>query len=252
MTQVRSVEVEDLLGREPVVLDIAAIRSLVGNKVVLVTGAGGSIGSELCRQLARLNPRRLLLVEQSEPALFEIEQELQRAGFSGVLLPCIADVLDARRMELIFATHQPQIVFHAAAHKHVDLMERQPGEAIKNNAKGTRVIGQIAQLRQAEAFVLVSTDKAINPTSVMGASKRLAELHLQALKNSTRDAVEQTAARRKSTKFMAVRFGNVLGSSGSIVPIFKRQIEAGGPVIVTHPEVTRYFMTIPAAVDFAL
>lgn len=252
VTQIRSVEVEDLLGRDPVVLDVAAIRSLVGNKVVLVTGAGGSIGSELCRQLARLNPRRLLLVEQSEPALFEIEQELQRAGLSGVLLPCIADVLDVRRMELLFSTHQPQIVFHAAAHKHVDLMERQPGEAIKNNAKGTRVIAQIAQSHHAEAFVLVSTDKAINPTSVMGASKRLAELHLQALQNSTREAPDPATPPGKSTKFMAVRFGNVLGSSGSVVPIFKRQIEAGGPVTVTHPEVTRYFMTIPEAVGLVL
>lgn len=240
-SRLRPVEVTDLLGREQVSLDSAAIRRLIEGKTVLVTGAGGSIGSELCRQIAQLNPKRLLLVEQAEGSLFVIEQELNEAGMGSLSVPLVADILDRPRMEYIFSRYRPEIVFHAAAHKHVYLMERQPAEAFRNNALGTRAVAELAGRHEVEAFVLISTDKAINPTSVMGATKRLAELQLQALQ-----------AERRSTKFVAVRFGNVLGSSGSVVPIFKRQIALGGPVKVTHPEVMRYFMTIPEAVGLVL
>jgi FlaA1/EpsC-like NDP-sugar epimerase len=306
VSRIRPVEIHDLLGREAVKLDTTAIRQFIEGKVVMVTGAGGSIGGELCRQIVTLNPRRLLLVEQSEPSLFLIEQELNDLGFGGTILPVVADILDLSRINNLFDTHAPQIVFHAAAHKHVFLMERQPSEAIKNNAIGTRKLAEVAMKHWAEAFVLISTDKAINPSSVMGASKRLAELHLQALHsvyvaspcaisptlnrlaggsnkshssemlsdagNGARDradiAVRPTGASSSTvdkhgisqstesepfnTKFMAVRFGNVLGSSGSVVPIFKKQIDAGGPVTVTHPDVTRYFMTIPESVGLVL
>jgi FlaA1/EpsC-like NDP-sugar epimerase len=280
VSRIRPVEIQDLLGRSVVELDTASIRHFVENKVVMVTGAGGSIGSELCRQIAQLNPRRLLMIEQAEPSLFLIEQELNKLGFAALALPLVADIMDLTRMNALFATHAPHVIFHAAAHKHVNLMERQPAEAVKNNAVGTRKLAEVAMMHGADAFVLISTDKAINPTSAMGASKRLAELHLQALHAAmvgeegqthhaalaasekglsggalaTREAA--VAARDQSpspkTKFMAVRFGNVLGSSGSVVPIFKKQIDEGGPVTVTHPDVTRYFMTIPEAVGLVL
>ena len=299
VSRIRPVEVEDLLGREEVELDTVSILRFVQDKVVMVTGAGGSIGSELCRQIARLNPRRLLLVDQSEPALFLIEQELNNAGFPGSATALVADILDFGRMTTLFSTYAPQVVFHAAAHKHVTMMERQPSEAIKNNAVGTRKMAELAIAHSAEKFILISTDKAVNPTNVMGASKRLSELHLQALHAQLHEQVplstnmaelqkqsagitvarggdngrsqgvregndEHNRLHSESrgpadsgapfgrTKLMAVRFGNVLGSSGSVVPIFKRQIEAGGPVTVTHPEVTRYFMTIPEAVGLVL
>ncbi|MBL9202933.1 MAG: polysaccharide biosynthesis protein [Opitutaceae bacterium] len=239
-TRIRPVEVQDLLGRDPVNLDAAGIRHRLEGRVVLVTGAGGSIGAELCRQIAALNPARLLLVEQAEGALFAIEQELNELGFAGAIVPLVADILDRERMEFVFTRYRPDVIFHAAAHKHVFLMERQPAEAIRNNVLGTRQLAAIAAAHGADAFVLISTDKAINPTSVMGATKRLAEIELMTLAAGAR------------TKFMAVRFGNVLGSSGSVVPIFKRQIEGGGPVTVTHPDVTRYFMTIPEAVGLVL
>ena len=240
-TRLRPVEVQDLLGREPVDLDNTAIRKLIEDRVVMVTGAGGSIGSELCRQIAHLNPQRLLMVEQAESNLFVIEQELNEAGVGAVALPVVGDILDRERMEFIFARYKPAIVFHAAAHKHVFLMERQPAEAFRNNVLGTRLVAELAAKYGTGAFVLISTDKAINPTSVMGATKRLAELQVQSVQ-----------AANPQTKFIAVRFGNVLGSSGSVVPIFKRQIALGGPVTVTHPEVTRYFMTIPEAVGLVL
>lgn len=241
-SRVRRVEIEDLLGREPVPLDSAQIREMLEDKVVLVTGAGGSIGSELCRQISACNPARLIAVEQTEFALFQLENHLQEHGFGGLLLPVIADILDEKRMRSIFSRYAPQIIFHAAAHKHVPIMERQPAEALKNNSFGTALLCELAVEFQVKRFVFISTDKAINPTSAMGASKRLAEIYLQA----------RQAENSHATKFLAVRFGNVLGSSGSVIPIFRKQIAEGGPVKVTHPDMTRYFMTIPEAVGLVL
>ncbi len=242
VSQLRDVEIEDLLGREPVNLDMDNIRGLLGEKVVMVTGAGGSIGSELCRQVVRYAPHKLLMVERSEGMLFEIEQELIRAGFKGVVFPVVADILDRERMRQVFNLYKPTIIFHAAAHKHVPMMELHPGEAIKNNCLGTALIADLAVEFQAKRFVLISTDKAINPTSVMGATKRLAELYIQSL----------FAKNGNETLLMAVRFGNVLGSSGSVVTVFKKQIAAGGPVTVTDKNMERYFMTIPEAVSLVL
>lgn len=288
VSRIRPVEVQDLLGRDPVDLDSAAIRRFIEGRIVMVTGAGGSIGSELCRQIAKQNPKRLLMLEQCEGSLFLIEQELNELGLGAIAQPLVADILDEARINYLFTRYQPQVIFHAAAHKHVYLMERQPAEAIRNNATGTRTLARIAAQHGVEAFVFISTDKAINPTSLMGASKRLAELHLQALAGRsagrTVDGKTVDGGRRTvdgktvdggqsdgetvgpsdgrtvgpgisspaATKFMAVRFGNVLGSSGSVVPIFKRQIENGGPVTVTHPDVTRFFMTIPEAVGLVM
>ena len=240
--QLRPVELKDLLGREQVQLESEEIQRTLRDKVVLVTGAGGSIGSELCRQIATYAPSRLLLFDQSEVQLFQIEQELIEAGFRDRIVPLIADLLDRPRLEQVFQQFKPHVVFHAAAHKHVPMMELQPGEAIKNNAFGTMQLAEISQSYNAEKFVLISSDKAINPTNVMGATKRLAEICVQSLH----------AVQPRRTRFMAVRFGNVLGSSGSVVPLFNKQIAAGGPVTVTHPEVTRYFMTIPEAVGLVL
>jgi len=242
VSHLRQVEIQDLLRRKPVDLHIETIRDILEGKVVMVTGAGGSIGSELCRQLAAFKPHQLLLVEQSEVQMFAIEQELAESGHGGIISPLIADIVDLQRMRSIFERYHPSIVFHAAAHKHVPMMESQAGEAIKNNALGTAQVAKLALEFGVERFVLISSDKAINPTNVMGATKRLAEMFLQSL----------AASCRGSTKFMAVRFGNVLGSSGSVVPIFNRQIAAGGPVKVTHPDVTRYFMTIPEAAGLVL
>ena len=238
----RPVAIEDLLGREQVNLNSAGIAELLHDRIVLVTGAGGSIGSELCRQILKHDPKQLVMVEQTEIALFEIEQELIGSGLGGRILPLIADVVDDSAIRAVFARCRPEIVFHAAAHKHVPLMERQPGEALKNNTLATANLTRLASEFGVERFVFISTDKAVNPTSVMGCSKRLAEKALQA---------QQRAPGNRST-FMAVRFGNVLGSSGSVIPTFKRQIAQGGPVTVTHPEMTRYFMTIPEAVGLVL
>jgi FlaA1/EpsC-like NDP-sugar epimerase len=238
----RPVAIEDLLGRDPVTLDSEVIDRMLHDRVVLVTGAGGSIGSELCRQILARKPKRLLMIEQTEIALFEIENELLTAPNGRDILPLIADITDTHSMQAIFETHRPHIVFHAAAHKHVPLMERQPGEAIKNNTLGTAKLAQLASEYEVDRFVLISTDKAINPTSVMGCSKRLAEKALQAR--------QRVPGNR--TRFLAVRFGNVLGSSGSVIPTFRRQIAQGGPVTVTHREMTRYFMTIPEAVGLVL
>ena len=242
VSDLREVALEDLLERPPTVLDRDAIVNMLSGKRVLVTGAGGSIGSEICRQVAASAPVQLLLVEQCEVLLYQIEQDLIRRGFGGIIKPLIADITDRQRMEQIFERFHPEFVFHAAAHKHVPMMESQPAEAIKNNALGTASLLELASNAGAEAFVLISTDKAINPTNAMGASKRLAEIILQA--NSRRPG--------NSTRFMAVRFGNVLGSSGSVIPHFKRQIAEGGPVTVTHPDIKRYFMTIPEAVGLVL
>lgn len=242
VSDLREVALEDLLERPPTVLDRHAIVNMLSGKRVLVTGAGGSIGSEICRQVAASAPVQLLLVEQCEVLLYQIEQDLIRRGFGGIIKPLIADITDRQRMEQIFERFRPEFVFHAAAHKHVPMMESQPAEAIKNNALGTASLLELASNAGTEAFVLISTDKAINPTNAMGASKRLAEIILQA--NSRRPG--------NSTRFMAVRFGNVLGSSGSVIPHFKRQIAEGGPVTVTHPDIKRYFMTIPEAVGLVL
>lgn len=241
-SQLRPVEIQDLLGREPVALETDNIRQILRDRVVLVSGAGGSIGSELCRQIATFNPRRLLLVDQSEVQLFPVEQELIEAGHGGAIVPLVGDILDEPRMRYILRRFKPHVIFHAAAHKHVPMMESQPGEAIKNNTFGTARLADLAIEFEVNRFVLISTDKAINPTNVMGATKRLAEIYLQSLH----------AANSSRTRFMAVRFGNVLGSSGSVIPTFNKQIAAGGPVKVTHPEVTRYFMTIPEAVGLVL
>ena len=237
VSQLRDVEVQDLLGREKVELETENIRSYLHNRVVLVTGAGGSIGTELCRQIATYSPARLLLLDRSEPQVFQIQQELISLGHGERIVPLVADILDLGRMENIFSQFRPAVVFHAAAHKHVPMMEHQPGEAVKNNSLGTAQLADMAFDFAVDRFILISSDKAINPTNVMGATKRLAEMYIQTL----------YAARPKQTKFMAVRFGNVLGSSGSVIPLFQKQIAEGGPVRVTHPEMTRYFMTIPEA-----
>jgi len=240
LSRIREVAIEDLLGREPVQLDADLVSAAIRGEVVIVTGAGGSIGGELCRQVCRYAPQRLVLVERFENALFEIHRELVAAFPDVQVEPRIADVTDRARMEQIFAERRPSFVFHAAAHKHVPMMEANPGEAVKNNVGGTRVVADLADQHGVQRFVLVSTDKAVNPTSVMGASKRVAEIYVQAL------------AHRSKTRFVTVRFGNVLGSSGSVIPIFKQQIAAGGPVTVTHPEMQRYFMTIPEASQLVL
>ena len=242
VTQLRTVEFQELLGREQVELGNENVRHILRDQVVMVTGAGGSIGSELCRQIAAYAPRTLLLVEQSEVQLFQIEQNLIEGGSGKKIVPLLANVLDRQRMEFILRDYSPRVVFHAAAHKHVPMTERQPGEAVKNNALATLQLAEACLRYEVDRFVLISSDKAINPTNVMGATKRLAEMCVQSLHADFPDA----------TRFMAVRFGNVLGSSGSVVPIFNKQIAAGGPVTVTHPEVTRYFMTIPEAVGLVL
>jgi len=231
----RAMDLTDLLGRPAVQLDTPELQRFLAQKRVLVTGAGGSIGSEICRQSMKFCPRRMILLEQAENNLFEIDRELRQRWVGADIVPVIADISDAVRIERVFADLQPQVVFHCAAHKHVPMMEHNPGEAIKNNVIGTKIVADAALANSAAAFVMVSTDKAVNPTSVMGASKRCAELYIQSLNQSDR------------TRFVAVRFGNVLGSSGSVVPIFRKQIADGGPITVTHPDMKRYFMTISEA-----
>ncbi len=240
VTRLRDVEIEDLLGREPVELDDKNLGDLLSGRIVMVTGAGGSIGSELVRQISNYHPKKVLLVERSEYMLFEIGREVAKTFDELEFVPLIADISDEPRMRGIFGEFRPEVIFHAAAHKHVPLMEQNPVEAIKNNVLATRLVGSLAGEFGANAFVMISTDKAVNPTSVMGASKRIAEIVVQDL--------NQTYA----TKFTAVRFGNVLGSAGSVVPIFREQIEKGEAITVTHPEMTRYFMTIPEASQLVL
>ena len=240
--QIRPVQVEDVLGRDPVDVDLDSAAPYVEGKTVLVTGAGGSIGSELCRQLTRLGPQRLILVELGETALFEIERELvDERGFSAAV-PVLADVGNATKIRQVFERYEPNVVFHAAAYKHVPLMEANPLESVRNNALATKVVVDAAVEYGAHRFVLVSTDKAVNPKTVMGQSKAVCEW-----------VVEAYGAREDiATRFVAVRFGNVLGSSGSVIPIFRRQIEKGGPLTVTHPEMTRFFMTIPEAASLVI
>ncbi|MEZ0293138.1 MAG: polysaccharide biosynthesis protein [Solirubrobacteraceae bacterium] len=241
MRQVRPVEVEDILGREPVRMDLDRVGGYLTGRVVLVTGAGGSIGSELCRQIARVGPSKLVLLDHAEDNLFAIRRELVEDRHVLNTVAVLADCKEGERMREVFKEHRPAIVFHAAAYKHVHLMEENPVEAVRNNALATRVMCQVAGESGTAAFVLVSTDKAVSPATVMGASKALAEW-----------AVEAADQRYPETAFCAVRFGNVLGSSGSVVPIFRRQITAGGPLTVTHRDMTRYFMTIPEAVQLVI
>jgi FlaA1/EpsC-like NDP-sugar epimerase len=240
VSRLRDVQVEDLLARDQVILEEEGIQQFLAGKSIMVTGAGGSIGSELSRQIARFQPAKLLLVERAEFALFNITREIQES-FSGLQVESlVADIGDEERMRAIFSAHHPQVILHAAAHKHVPMMEQTPTEAIKNNTLGTYKLGKLAGEFAVENFVLISTDKAVRPTSVMGASKRMAELVVQVLN------------RNYATNYVAVRFGNVIGSAGSVIPIFRDQIRKGGPVTVTHPSMTRYFMTIPEASQLVL
>ena len=241
--RLRGVDINDLLGRDPVALDTEGIGHFLQGKVVLVTGAGGSIGSELCRQLVAFGPQRLVLVEQAENNLFYIDRELRAAHPDLAVVPVIADICDRARLQDVFTRYQPNVVFHAAAHKHVPMMELNPGEAIKNNVFGSKNVIDLASQGGAEAFVLISTDKAVNPTSIMGCTKRITEMYCQGLSGGPTGS---------KTKFVIVRFGNVLGSAGSVVPIFREQIARGGPVTVTHPEMQRYFMTIPEATQLVI
>ena len=240
ITRLRNVQIEDLLGRDPINLDEERVGEFLAGKVVMVTGAGGSIGGELARQVARYRPARLLLVERAEGALFEIEQQLRAEFPSLPYVPLLADVGEETRMRAVFERHAPQVVIHAAAHKHVPLMESNLLEAVRNNVFATHLLGRLTGEYGAETFVMISTDKAVRPTSVMGATKRIAELVMQDLD------------RKFQTRYVGVRFGNVIGSSGSVIPIFRRQISEGGPVTVTHAEMVRYFMTIPEAAQLVL
>jgi len=241
VSNIRKVDIEDILGRDAVVPDPALLSSSVSRQSVLVTGAGGSIGSELCRQILRFEPQRVVLYERSEYALYRITAELRNAGFTREIVPVLGDVLDRGHLDSVLAEHNINVVYHAAAYKHVPLVECNIIEGVRNNVLGTLHTAQSALEAGVERFILISTDKAVRPTNAMGASKRLAELVLQALSEQSH-----------RTCFSMVRFGNVLGSSGSVVPLFRKQIQEGGPVTVTHPDVTRFFMTIPEAVSLVL
>lgn len=238
--QIKKVRIEDLLGREPIKLDENKIKQQLQNKVILITGAAGSIGSEIVRQVAHYNPKKILMLDQAESALYELEFELQEKGLHKVCETIIGDVRNYARLENVFKTFCPKVVFHAAAYKHVPLMENNPSESIITNVLGTKNTADLASKYGVETFVMISTDKAVNPTNVMGASKRIAEIYTQSLNE------------KSNTNFITTRFGNVLGSNGSVIPLFKKQIEHGGPITVTHPEVTRFFMTIPEACQLVL
>ena len=240
IAKLREVNIDDLLGREPIRTDIESILGYVKDKVVLVTGGGGSIGSELCRQIAGHEPKQLVIFDIYENSAYDIQQELKRKHPELNLKVLIGSVRNTHRVGQIFRTYQPDIVYHAAAHKHVPLMEESPNEAIKNNVFGTLNVARAADIYGSERFILISTDKAVNPTNIMGASKRLCEMIIQGMN------------RESETEFVAVRFGNVLGSNGSVIPLFEKQILAGGPVTVTDKNVIRYFMTIPEAVSLVL
>lgn len=238
--QLRDVEVVDLLGREPVKLNLNEITAYLKGKRVLITGAGGSIGSELCRQIGKMSPSALYLLGKGENSIYEIDYELKQLYKNLDIIPIIADIRDEKRINDIFENFKPEVVFHAAAHKHVPLMEMHPREAVSNNIFGTKILAKAASRVDTDVFIMISTDKAVNPTSVMGATKRVAELIIQNLNSQSK------------TKFAAVRFGNVLGSRGSVIPLFKKQIASGGPITITHPEMKRYFMTIPEASQLVL
>lgn len=239
--QVRDVDIEDLLGREPIEVDFNLMGSYIQDSTILVTGAGGSIGSELCRQIANIRPKKLIMLDNYENNLYSIQQELIRKyGDSIKMIAVVASIREQKRMEKIFDKYRPEVVFHAAAHKHVPLMENSPGEAIKNNIFGTLNVAMLSSKYNVKRFLLISTDKAVNPTNIMGATKRAAEMIIQSLNEESK------------TEFVAVRFGNVLGSNGSVIPLFKKQIEEGGPVTVTHPNIIRYFMTIEEAVGLVI
>ena len=240
VAKLKDVDVNDLLGRDPIEVDLDSILGYVENKVIMVTGGGGSIGSELCRQIASHHPKQLVLVDIYENTIYDIQNELRRNYPELNLVVLIASVRNTKRMDMIFEKYRPDIVYHAAAHKHVPLMEDSPNEAVKNNVLGTWKVVQAADKWKVKRFVMISTDKAVNPTNIMGATKRICEM------------IIQTYNRHSETEFVAVRFGNVLGSNGSVIPLFKKQIEAGGPVTVTHPDIIRYFMTIPEAVSLVL
>ena len=271
VSSLKKVSVEDLLGRDSIKVNIDEILGYVKGKVILVTGGGGSIGSELCRQIAAHRPKQLIIFDIYENNAYEIEQELKRKHAELDLVTLIGSVRDAKRINQVFEKYKPQIVYHAAAHKHVPLMETSPNESIKNNVIGTYKTALAAKYNGCERFVLISTDKAVNPTNIMGASKRLCEMVVQTLDRVGKMQAEGKAivepvlgvhetynsflakkAEKKPTEFVAVRFGNVLGSNGSVIPLFKKQIEEGGPVTVTHPDIIRYFMTIPEAVSLVL
>lgn len=241
INQIRNVKIEDLLGRSPVDINTQSISQYVSNKTILVTGAGGSIGSEICRQILRYGPSKLLLLDHAENSIYLIEQELQEIGnYTSKLIPIVQDIKIKFLLEKTFQKYRPNIIFHAAAHKHVPLMEDNVHEVIENNIAGTKHIIELADQYETEKFVFISTDKAVNPTNVMGASKRVCEL------------LVQTYSQKSKTIFSSVRFGNVLGSNGSVIPLFKRQINQGGPLTITHPDITRYFMTIPEAVSLVI
>lgn len=240
MQKVRDVDIEDLLGREPINLDVNEVSSYIKDQVVIVTGGGGSIGSELCRQIAGFSPKKLIILDNYENNAYDIQNELLHNNPELELDTIIANIREKQRIDSIFSMYKPDVVFHAAAHKHVPLMETNPSEAIKNNVFGTLNLAECSDKYNVKRFVLISTDKAVNPTNIMGATKRIAEMVIQAIN------------RNSKTEFVAVRFGNVLGSNGSVIPLFKKQIEQGGPVTVTHPEVTRFFMTIPEAVQLVI
>ena len=272
VASMKEVAVEDLLGRAPISVEMSDIFRQISGKVILVTGGGGSIGSELCRQIATHAPKQLIIFDMYENNAYDIEQELKEICAGLNLVVMIGSVRDSRKLHKLFETYKPEIVFHAAAHKHVPLMEASPCEAIKNNAIGTYKTAYAAMMNGCERFVLISTDKAVNPTNIMGASKRLCEMIIQSFDKMIKEGrvgelpviqahvededgglkVSKQKLSEISTEFVAVRFGNVLGSNGSVIPLFKKQIAHGGPVTVTHPDIIRYFMTIPEAVSLVL
>jgi len=238
--QIKKINIEDLIKREEITLDTAAIIKQIKYKTILVTGAAGSIGSEMVRQIVKFSPAKVVMLDQAESALYELDLELKEKVGKNILLPVIADICNEKRIEAIFSHYKPDLVFHAAAYKHVPLMEANPCEAVRTNVLGTKILAEKASQFGVKEFVMISSDKAVNPTGVMGATKRAAEIFVQSFGNKT------------TTRFITTRFGNVLGSSGSVIPVFKKQIEKGGPVTVTHPEVTRFFMSIPEAAQLVL